>query len=313
MSAKWNYILGTVTIVTIIGCTVYAIKKSKDLEKQEEAAMTVEEAEALVKASQSNSENEVVTIQTTAATLENNGEEVVVHIKKPILLVTDDENDVEDDAYPEVEEGIEGPLLTVEPIGEFFYIEEGINPKEDKTLRFHPDSLEAKHQFIRMELADWDPSHEVYQILLRLYDIPFIPTNDGDDILRTQVIDYKVQFFGWGSKWNKEVSFADVVLHYAKAAEFNCGESVPFWTEHFLYASGFRQDMSSVEFDTLIMRLNSHSHFNEELQTFSLFGISRNRADEAIRIANRNIDRAVTYEIEFNEFLKACMNGELNA
>lgn len=316
MNAKWRYILGTVTIVTIVGGTIYAIKKAKDLERQEEQAISVEEAQAIAREAkediQEEDSEEVITVLTTAVALEDSEEqEEVIHIRKPILVIPGDEED--EDEYPDVDEQIEGPILTVEPLIEFSYIEEGIdNPKEDKTLRFEQNSDQAKHQYIRMELADWEPSTEVYQILLRLFEIPFIPMNDGDDILRTQIIDYKVQFFGWGSKWNREVSFAEVILHYAKAAEYNCGESVAFWAEHFLYSAGFRNEQSSEQFDIMIMRLNSHSHFNDHTQTFSLFGFNRQRADECIKLANRNIDRAVTYEIEFNEFLKACINEELH-
>lgn len=345
MSPKWRYILGTVTIVTIIGGTIYAVKKSKDLEKAEENAISVDEALEMVrKRKEENAEElgaeelanlvlkqteavekisveleevtveivaeneELITKQTTAAAIEG---AYPLEDNNPMNVRRAGDVIDEEDQYPHLNEDTEGPTLTVTPLSDFMYYEEGIDAKEDKTLRFNPNSVEAKHQFIRMELAEWQPNQDVYRILLQLFEIPFIPTNDGDDLLRTQVIDYKVQFFGWGSKWNKEVSYADIVLHYARVAEFNCGDTVAYWTEHFLYAAGFEWDFTSQEMDTLILRLNQHSHFNERTETFGLFGINRQYMDEAIKIANRNLDRSVTYEIEFNEFLKACMNEEL--
>lgn len=317
MSSKWRYILGTATIAVIVGGTIYAIKKSKDLEKQEEEAITLEEAREIVKAQEAEKVEELA-----EEISEEISEELTVtpEVKtvKPIARLVDeeydtdfseDDEDVEDDPlrddYPLVDETIEGPILTVEPLTDFFYIEEGIDPKEDKTLRFDPNSTDAKHQFIRMELAEWRPDHDIYRILIQLFEFPFIPTNVGDEILRTQVIDYKVQFFGFNSRWNQEVSYADIILHYARRAEFDCGESVKFWVEYFIDFTGFAWDSTSQEIDTQILRLNDHSYFNDERQTFGLFGLSRESMDQAIRIANGNVDRSVTYEIEFNEFLKS--------
>jgi len=318
MSSKWRYIFGTATIALIVGGTIYAIKKSKDAEKEAEQAISLDEARAIVKSKQTEETEELIEdiVGDSEETVETKLHKIkgvkATHIVYDEELEYDDEyGDEEDDPlrddYPEITEDIEGPALTVEPLNDFMYFEDGINPKEDIKLRYDPNSVEAKHQFIRMELADWEPNQDVYRIMLQLFEFPFIPTNDGDEILRTQVIDYKVQFYGYNSKWNKEVSYADIVFHYARAAEFNCGESVQHWVEHFLWQTELEWDSSSHQFDTIIMRLNNHSYYNEERQTFGLFGLTRNYMDQAIRIANMNIDRSVTYEIEFNEFLKSCL------
>ena len=317
MSSKWRYILGTATIALIVGGTIYAIKKSKDAEKEEGEAISLDEAREIVKSKQTkeseNTEDSVEeVIEEEPKTHKIKGVKASSIIYDEMLGEEFDELDEDDplrDDYPEITEEIEGPTFTVEPLTDFMYIDPNcdIDPKEDKRLRYDPNSPEAKHQFIRMELADWQPNHPVYRVMLQLFEFPFIPTNDGDEILRTQVIDYKVQFYGWNSKWNKEVSYADIMFHYARGAEFNCGESVQFWVEHFLDHIEFDWTNTSQQFDTQIMRLNNHSYFNEERQTFGLFGLTRNSMDQAIRIANMNIDRSVTYEIEFNEFLKSCI------
>lgn len=366
MSSKWNYIFGTITIGVIIGGTIYAIKKSKDVEENENNAISLEEARKILeekkKEEQSTppaaekvlikdilndgvSKNNIkmtdgpffnVDGQTAYFKIkeskEIDGEEETLKFTsgieevkeestdkefKPTLVVpgeedTDDHSDEVDgdpvyDKYERVDENIDGPRLTVEPLIDFHYFEEGIDPKEDKTLRHDPNSDEARHQYIRMELADWRPDNDVYRILIQLFEIPFIPNNDGDEILRTQIIDHKVQFYGWNSRWNKEVSFADVIFHYARAAEFNCGESVLYWVEYFLDYTDFEWDSTSEQFDRIVLRLNSHTYFNQERQTFGLFGLTREAMDQAILIASRNLDRSVTYEIEFNEFLKSCI------
>lgn len=323
MSAKWRYIFGTTTIVLIVGGTIYAIKKSKDAEKEAEQAISLEEARDIVESRKEEKEDsEEIHFTRKIEIVEESddliGQPYVSKIQglKPSEIYYDEELDVEyeisnddedplNDKYEYLTEATPGP--TIEPLIDFSYIEDGIDPKEDKTLRFEPSSIEAKNQFIRMELADWEPNHDVYQIMLQLFDFAFIPTNDGDEIMRTQIIDYKSRFFGLGSKWNREVSYADVVLHYARSAEFDCGETVQYWVEYFLDFNEFTWGTTSQQVDTLLMRLNSHSYFNQERQTFGLFGLTRESMDQAIRIANGNIDRSVTYDIEFNEFLKSCL------
>lgn len=331
MAIKWNYVLGATTVVAIIGGTVYVIVKAKQAEKLEEQAITLSEAREIVANKQGPQQEWDV-----KDGVDLDGDIVdgkYVHYLKDIEVVKnplpdnkisatlfDPENDeeMEDedeedvdideplyDKYKRIDEHTEGP--SIEPLKDFMYFEEGINPKEDEELRFEPNSVEAKHQFIRMELADWEPNHDVYRIMIQLFEYAFVPTTDGDEVLRTQIIDYKVKFFGFNSRWNQEVSYADVIFHYARTAEFECGESFAYWVEYFLDFNGFEWDSTNQHIDTLLLRLNSHTYFNDERQTFGLFGLTRESMDQAIRIANRNIDRSVTYEIEFNEFLKSCL------
>lgn len=309
---KWNYVFGAVTITAIIGGTVYVIIKSKQAEKLQENEITLAEAKDIVANKKKFEKGEETVIFHAPI-------EEVVEDKRHIqaVKVSDMEYDegIEElealgddplyDKYERVDENTPGP--TVEPLKDFMYEEEGVNPKEDTTLRFDKNSDEARHQFIRMELADWEFHHPVYRMLIQLMEIPFIPTNDGDEMLRTKIIDYKVQFFGFGSRWVREVSFADIILHYARNAAFNCGETVAYWTEYFFDFNEFTWDSTSAQMDMLTLRLNSHSYFNEERHTFGLFGLTRESMDQAIKIANMNLDRSVTYDIEFQEFLKSCL------
>lgn len=313
MKTEWRYILGGVTMVVIIGGTIYAIKKAKDAEKQQEETITAEEAKRIVEEAKAQQTDEEMAYSEQEANayvdeIEHHKQILVRKLEEPEEEEID-EGELPDDPlrddYPLIDEQIQGPKLTVEPLVDFYYVEEGIDPKEDKELRYHPDSRDAKHQYIRMELADWSPMETPYKILLQLFEFPFIPTNEGDEILRSQIVDYKIQFFGENSKWVDEISFAEVVLHYARCAEFEFGDVVSEWATTFLLNAGFEWDFTSEQFDTTILQLNSHIHFNNERRTFGLFGLSRNHMDEAIRIANRKIDRSVTYEIEFNEFMKA--------
>jgi hypothetical protein len=300
---KIKYILGTVTVLTIVGGTIYAIKKSKDLERTEGEAISLEEAKSIVKEREiyDRQSERIRTSYSTPFVDDEIVSKPIIGVKKlDIDNVLDDyaeyEEDYEDEEEETVLDHIDIDILLQETITE-----------EDKTLRYEPSSRDARNQYIRMELAEWSPSEETYAIMLKLFDFPFQPQNDGDDFLRTNIIDYRVQFFGWGSKWAKEVSYADVILHYAKAAQYNCDESVKYWLEYFLEFNDIQFGYSSQTIDEVLKSLNAHTYFNEERQTFGLFGLTRQSMDNAFKIANRNIDRSVTYEIEFNEFLKSCL------
>jgi hypothetical protein len=307
---KLRYILGTVTIAVIIGGTIYAIKKSKDQEKLEGEAISLEEAESIVNRHGQTLpyvENDVVTSNELFKDIKHDklsprfvGETLesvsIVGVRKA------DIDEILDDCDEDFEDEEEETLLQQDVDIDMLLKE---TTEEDRELRYEPNSIEARNQYIRMELAEWMPSDEVYKIMEKLFEFPFQPQNDGDEYLRTNIIDYRVRFFGFNSRWVTEVSYADVILHYARAAQYNCNETVRYWTEYFLEFNEFDEFTSSLTIDELLDQLNSHTYFNEERTTFGLFGLTRNSMDQAIRIANGNVDSSVTYEIEFNEFLKS--------
>lgn len=180
--------------------------------------------------------------------------------------------------------------------------------EEGEKLKHDPNSQEARQQFINMELSDFMEGNETYHTLLHLFDFPFNPVNYGDEDLKTKLIDYRVRFFGFASVWVQDVSFAEVILYYARAANFNYDETISYWADYFLQFNSLSYKMSSVEIDMVINKLNDHTYHNTVnpmVETWGLFGLTNVGMDNAIRIASRNVDQSVTYEIEFNEFLKS--------
>lgn len=327
--------LGTVTIVAIVGGTIYAIKKSKDAKKVEEQEITLAEAKEIVKERQAGQEETVTWRQSFEATkdIDELTDEEIELLNKHSLneeeYFGEDFDEAMDDARemaehnrsfmpPNYEE--EDEITLEDVMDEDWKIDEntdgpdieesdddiGIFTEEDRTLRHEPSSMDALKQYKRMELAELAHNGDVYQTMLRLYDFPFQPQNDGDALLRTQIIDYRVQFFGFGSRWAQQVTFADVINHYARLAQFNCDETVGYWVEYFLEFNDLYYAFSGSSIDASINTLNAHQYFNDERQTFGLFGLTRQSMDQAIKLASRNIDSSVTYEIEFQEFLKSC-------
>lgn len=315
MSPKLRYILGTVTIVTIIGGTIYAIKKAKDAEKAEGEEITVEEAKAMVERDRAKKEVNIDSLDRTRRKFVLNGgdldeleesmddefDDINLHdAEEPYRHIAQETSDLEEHEEPDEDYNFYEGVDFKQPLAETM-------TEEDKELRYDPNSIDARNQYMKMELAEWVPLEDTYQTMLKLFDFPFEPQNDGDADLFTKLIDYRVQFFGFNSRWVKKVSFADVILHFARSAVFNQGEDMRYWVDYFFDFNEFGEEMTSREMDDLLSALNNHVYFNERKQTFGLFGLTQHYMNQAIKIANRNVDHSVTYEIEFNEFLKSCL------
>lgn len=302
--------MGTVTVLAIAGCTIYAIKKSKDAKKNESEEISLADARKIV-ADSITEETDFSSAYPTYFKDKDIEEmnDAIAYAKEDreitARLVADLEEEedapyAEEEYEEEDEDAFDEQYETL--MDSVAHIKEG-----DEELRYEPNSREARNQFIKMELADWVPLEDSYQILNTLFEFPFNPQNDGDCDLKTKLMDFRAQFFGPTSKWTRDISYADVILHYARAAEFNCGDSVRYWADYFLEFNLFDINTPSRVIDDILKDLNTHTFFNEERATFGLFGLTREAMSQAITIANGNIDRSVTYEIEFNEFLKSCI------
>lgn len=304
---NWRYVMGTVTIVIIVGGTIYAIKKSLDQDKAEDEMITSEEAQAMVARRK---ERDIDYREHMNSEGEEEIEDLVDECRDEASynssFIIDEEEEIEDSDH--VDHVGDLCSTTIKFTTENF--EETVTrplTEEDKKLRHDPNSAEARKQYVRMELAEWSPSDDTYRTLNKLFHFPFNPKNDGDHDLKTHIIDYRVGFFGFGSKWTQEITFAEVLLHYARIANYNYNESVRYWVEYFLDFNQIHHDVPSNVIDQIIEALNDHTYFNDERCTFGLFGLTEYQINQASLIANRNIDTALTYEIEFNEFLKGCV------
>lgn len=171
-------------------------------------------------------------------------------------------------------------------------------------LKYEANSIEAREQFINMELATLGRDNDTRDVIAMLYDHPFVPTTDEDQNLKTRLIDHRTKFFGLVSRWTKEVSYGDLVMYYAKAAEYNCGNEVRYWAEYFLTCADMNNiTLTSDEFDERIELLNKHTFFNEDLQSHGLFGLNSAQMTEACIIARKRVDEKVTYDIQFHQFV----------
>lgn len=345
MGVNWKYVVGFTTIAGVLGVSAYAIILYKREQKESENEISLEDAKAIVEEGKfrgsvvdrdkkidipedpskivdkvnyhKNQELIKATDSLYGATEWTNDEgfleehhvdissckDMTVHnvMARPLEEV-EEENEKED--LELMEEELEEEKLEQEPI---LLIDEG-----EGKLRYDPNSDEALLQFMRMELAEWAPHEEVYKTLEFLYDIPFEPKVDGDVHLHNKLVDYRGEFFGPASRWTLRVSFADLILHFARLTDFNVGGGVRYWVGHFLENNRMNIfDMSDHHLEYMINLMNRHDFYYEDDNgkvSYGFFSLDKRSIDKATEIASRNIDGTLTYEIEFNEFLKNANN-----
>lgn len=283
-------IMGIVTISLIIGGTIYAIKKHKD-GQEVEAPISLEEARGLVELSRRRAQESTATV---AEALGMTSEEI-----DELQLEARDDAGWNSSFAPSNYDFYDG-LEYNRPLSE--YIKE-----EDKTLRFDPNTIQARDHYIKMELAELIPSTPEYQIMKRLFDFYFEPLCDGDSILHSQLSDHRAEFFGPNSKWNENVSMGDIITHYARRADYDLDGGVGHWVNEFVHNTHFYELASSADFDVIIERLNQHVYINPETDGRGIFGLSEEEFVFAINMAEDTIDGEVTYEIEYNMLLKTRM------
>lgn len=297
MNINWRYAVGVTTIVGVLGLTTYAIVLHRRQLKDEENSMTLDEAKDLVEKSRKSGS---LSSEKIAIGLINDlGFEKGLEKDIVVKTVEEVEKILEKEELEQMEEDLrnEEPVLEPEPI---LLEDEG-----EGKLRYDPNSDEALVQYMRMEAAEWAPNDPMYDTLMALFDVIFEPINDGDTNLHSKLVDYRSEFFGPASRWAIRVSFADLLLHFARLADFNIGAGVKYWAEHFLDVNGINaQDMSEETLIDIVQLMNEHIFVSNNGFTNGLFAIESESMDRALEIAAGTIEGSLTYEIEFNEFLK---------
>lgn len=294
---NWRYVFGTITIVSVVGLTIYSIKKAKDQQYIEEHSMSHEEVMAEFK-ERTKSEDDILKEKFEEFDKQMNPVQIV---RTPMTV---------EKVEVEVIEEVDSYRYATDVVG---YTYDGIDmhipiidrmTEEDTTLRHEPNSNEARTQFIKMQLAEWAPSDPPYSLLIKLFDQPFIPQNDGDSYLRENLEEPREKFFGKSSRWVKEVSMADVLLHFAHKAQYELNEDVTYWMDQFLHHNEFSIDTPQRFFRQLVSELNNHEYHNADTNTYGIFGLSSEAIDEAEHYASKNVENSLTYDLEFNEFIK---------
>ena len=291
-------IIGITGTILVLGGTAYCVKKyldsKKEYQENPDDVIDLKQAREIM-------EIEKQLKESTAATAEQFG------------MTSEEIRELQDDARDIVDYNIGFQPDSPTPIHEYdFYDDVDYNlplaktiTEEDKVLRFDPNSIQARDQFIKMELAEFLPGDREYQIMKRAFDFQFTPINAGDDILLSQLADYRLEFFGEDSRWVENVTIADIICHYARLTDYNVGGGIAKWITHFVHHLEFNEISPSTTWDNIINRLVDHRFINARTNTYSIFGLDVDQIEEAREWAEGTVDGMMTFEIEFNVFLSA--------
>jgi len=295
MSINWRYVVGTGTIVGILGLTGYSIYLYRKQKKEDEQAIGVDEAREMSRDVESEYKHPIMENVEEEMDDIRGDYEVSAKIVSPIAVPVDDI----------VEEEIEEEELLAEEESEEILNDNVEHEYEgDGKLRYDPDSEQALEQFFKMELAEWDPEDDIYKGLYRLFNLVYVPTNDGDKNVYTNMIDYRVEFFGRNSRWIDAISVADLILYYARKADYELGGSVRFWASEFMTMNELDEFEEDDILKDVIHEMVHHRLYNEAWDSYGLFGLDEYHWGYVHNISSRNLDGMVTFDMEFSGFLK---------
>ncbi|MEG0239464.1 MAG: hypothetical protein RR643_04870 [Anaerorhabdus sp.] len=214
---------------------------------------------------------------------------------KEVWVELAEKDDIEEEAqwardYYEKEEDIDP---------EEYYDEED---EEVEKLRYDPNSQEALTQYKNMRLAEMDKhGNDTRATLERLFEEPILPTNDEDGWIIDHIIEKRREFFGDNSIWNDNSSVAELILHFAIQADFDCDGGVAHWCNSFVSNMGLWSGIGKNMMDEKLTSLFKHTLDG------NMFGLMEN---EWLEVHNRSRKPFITFTNEYHFWLELC--GEID-
>lgn len=187
------------------------------------------------------------------------------------------------------------------------FIEEEEYLKEEKEveeLRFPPNSNEALDQFINMKLAEFEKNSELEKILIRLFTIPFRPTNPSDKATWDLLVEERREFFG-PSSHNTHVTIAELILYYANYLDFDLSGGIASWTAQLVYNLELSSGIGSATLDSLVDSLTRHILTNDN--GYGMFSLNDEEYRNMLNDGSNRSTTYVTFMMQYNAYLKKCM------
>lgn len=197
--------------------------------------------------------------------------------------------DYYDDEWPPIEEEFD-----IELDEEVF--DEEID-EDVEQLRYEPNSPEALQQYINMRLAEFDSTSEFRSTMVRLFEVPFVPTNDDDHNLIGNIQDRKEEFFG-DSDHIYNTTIGDLLEFWAFQTDFDINGGIEIHLQGYLSQLGLWTGMGVGAMDTVVNDLVNHRiKINGKN---GMFAIGEQEYLEAANNPNVNIK---SFRAQYNVFL----------
>ena len=168
-------------------------------------------------------------------------------------------------------------------------------------LKYDPNTVEAFNAWKARKLVGVEEG-DIRESLDVLFDYNFVPTNAGDEILYSRLIEARVNFFGPNTKYVHVVSFAEVMLYYAWSLSYNYGEDIEFWLNEFIVITGLFFDVGESTKGRIVDKLTNHE--------MSLFAIPRSQYYRVTESASKTVEDVVTFDMEYNVYLNLLLEEE---
>ena len=173
-------------------------------------------------------------------------------------------------------------------------------------LRFPPNSEEALHQYKEMSLAEFDAMGPAKRALYMLFKVPYHPNNSQDGLVVNHIKESRLDFFSEDSVYvNEQVTIAELILYFAKMADYDMDKGIEYWSNQFLFNLDIVPGIDQNTLNNIIGALVSHTYIGE--MGYGLFGLDD---EEYKKVLNFNQLGGVTFLKQYNVFLETELNNE---
>lgn len=136
-----------------------------------------------------------------------------------------------------------------------------IDEEELETLRHHPDSEEALEQYKEMLLADFNPKQDTRVTLYKMFNYPFKPSLEVDNVILGHIKDQRSEFFGEGHWRSQEATMAELYYHFARLFDFDLDQGLEFWMNFLLENSQLHWSMPDKDFAERLRYILNHEWY----------------------------------------------------
>lgn len=173
-------------------------------------------------------------------------------------------------------------------------------------LRFPPNSEEALHQYKEMSLAEFDAMGPAKRALYMLFKVPYYPNNSQDGLVVSHIKESRLDFFSEDSVYvNEQVTIAELILYFAKMADYDMDKGIEYWSNQFLFNLDIVPGIDQNTLNNIIGALVSHTYIGE--MGYGLFGLDD---EEYKKVLNFNQLGPITFLKQYNVFLETELNNE---
>ena len=181
--------------------------------------------------------------------------------------------------------------------------------EEDMKLKYDKDSYEAWTQYVDVNLVGLPKGSETRIVMERLYDQEVMLT-DGDDIVESNILDMRIDFFGEASRWiDSELTIGEILKFFAGKLDYDLGPDyggVANWLFELTTRLGLDSDNTNEEdfmeefADEIVNHTFSRYDAGRDEQLNGIFGLTES---EMTPVDDENGEKFMQ---EYWDFLNIC-------